>query len=250
MSFYENSWPQVGPVAFTADGSTNGYITIASTFGFYAGQQVSITSSGKASAPYEVKEVLSATQLRVGLSTQNTPSTAPPFNYNLPGGDGPAVDVSGYTLAQGSTIFAPKQPRVLKDNALSLAYLGEPVVALRVVNVDGTGNVGSAIAGSPSTFQYARVSQASITSSNANAGTAFPIMTLTRNTKIFEVLNSLNQDCSITLNGVETFRLEAGDKFLLDVGSDGLYMAAGTVVGIYQNGTPPTTGSIRITAIG
>ena len=241
MSYFESFLPQVGPVPFTADGQTNGYVTITSTAGFYVNQNVTITSATKV-GNYEVKEIISGTQMRVGLSTKNnhdSVAAGSPFNYNLPGANGPASDMSGFTLSDNSYIFAPKQPRPLRNDSLSMAYMAEPIVAHRVYNV-----------GTPASFQYARVAAASVTSGNATVTSTFPVMTLARDTRLISVLSSLNADCSITLNGVETFRLESGDKFLLDLGSDSFYMAAGTVIGIFQNGSVPTSGSIRITAIG
>lgn len=247
MSAYDRFWPQAS-ATLTANGGSNGIVSVTSTTGFYSLQEIVLTATGVSPLEGEVKEVLSATQMRIGARNKQP--------------NGPGQDLSAYTTGAGAQIIAPFQRKFAVDgNVFDYVYESAPTVALRTLQVDPQGNyvtpgtvslTGTVIVSvttSNVVFQYARTAAASITAGNSSAGTALTIMTLSGATKIVAILNSLNQDVSLTYNGTEVSRFESGDGGLsFDLDTNGLQWASGAVIGIFHNGTAPSTGSIRITA--
>lgn len=246
MSAFDRFWPQA-TATLTVNGAATGIITVADTSGFYTLQEIVLSATGVTALEGEVKAVLSSTTMRVGARTK------------VP--NGPGVDVSAFTTASSAKIIAPYQKkREPEGNTLSYVYEAEPTVALRTMPVDPQGNytppgtvsitgtVTVSVTATSAAFQYARIAAASITAGNANVTTALTLATLSANAKIITLVNSLNQDVSITYNAVEVFRLESSEGGLsFDLDTNGLQWASGAVIGVYQNGTPPTTGSIRLT---
>lgn len=126
---YQNQWPAVAATALTANGGADGLVTIANTDGFYVLQQAKLVNSA-GNLPVQILEVISGTQLYVGLVGQMDK------RYRASG-----ADVSAYTTATSSTIEAAQQnKRLPSPNALLQAVLeAEPISALREVQVDGRG---------------------------------------------------------------------------------------------------------------
>lgn len=125
----EKRFPVVLPQNFTANGSSNGVITVVDTRLFKVKQLVKISGTALPTLDkLEVKNILSFTQLIVGPAGGSIHTT---------------VDVSAYTVALSSAIFYPetqKRPTITADDFERAVYDEEPVVAKRVVLVDEMGN--------------------------------------------------------------------------------------------------------------
>ena len=129
MSF-ERKLAAVPPQAFTADGTSLGVITIADTTGFYIKQGVVLKSNTLQAAGFQVKNVLSNTQLILGPQDNSLNAPLKP------------TDLSSYTVADGATIYAAEQNNftIKPDDHYLSVYLPAPVSADRVVPVDPHGN--------------------------------------------------------------------------------------------------------------
>ena len=112
---------------FALDGGTDGTITVTDTEGFHTKQQVQLVSATVARTIYEVKRVISSTQLAVGLTSTSIDNR---------------TDVSAYLVGDGAQIQASEQQRPGIDyvHVLRHVYQEEPAVALRVMEVDQYGN--------------------------------------------------------------------------------------------------------------
>jgi hypothetical protein len=126
---FERQWDAVPPTLFTQDGSTNGYIVVASSRGFRVKSQVVISATGQPNLTLQLKRVLSDTQMVVG-----------PLNGAIGNSN---VDLSAYTLAAGAFIYQDQQARVTiqPTDIVQAVYEQEPVVAIRTTSVDDFGNV-------------------------------------------------------------------------------------------------------------
>ena len=258
---FETSWHQYS-ASFSSDGTSSGIVTVASTAGLHTKQQVLISATGQPGLSLEVKEVLSTTTLRVGPIGGLTAS-----GQSTGGAGFTGTDLSAYTVVSSAAIFARQQEKIDggSNSVIKDVYEAAPVVALRTMAVDTVGNyvapnavsitvsnvtVTTNIVGTNSVFQYARVAASSITSANSSQTTGVAFVTLARDTKIIQIFNSLNQDISLSFGGTETYRLEPGESFSVDAFTNSLLWANGTVITVFQNGTPPTTGSIRFVGQG
>src|SRR5580658_3045002 len=92
----EKNLNAVPPVLLTADGSAHGVLTIVSTCGFYVKQQVTLQAPLLPPLTFEVKRVVDYTTLWLGIK-------GPQMTHN--------VDLSAYTVAAGSFIFAEEQSK-------------------------------------------------------------------------------------------------------------------------------------------
>jgi len=124
----ERNWLAVAPVAFTANGTTLGVVTVSDTIGFFTKQVVFITTNTSLSIRLQIKRVLSPTQIIVG-PVDNKISIS---NY---------TDISAYTTALLSAIGAQEQPDndVPEADHYSAIYASDPIVADRVIPVDPYG---------------------------------------------------------------------------------------------------------------
>lgn len=122
---FERTYTSVAPQAFTADGTVQGVVKLASTFGFKVKAQVVVQAPGLPVLTLEVKRVLDVNTLFVGPPGPITART----------------DLSAYTIAAGSFIYMAEQPKakVGKDEQLYATYDQEPTVAWRTVMVDQLG---------------------------------------------------------------------------------------------------------------
>jgi hypothetical protein len=127
---FERKLAAVSPQAFTANGTAQGLITIASTAGFYIKQFVYLQSNTILSAGFQVKNILSDTQLVLG-----------PPNNSLNAPLNP-TDLSGYLVADGATISAPEQNNfpIKPDDHYLAVFMPAPIQADRVIDVDPYGN--------------------------------------------------------------------------------------------------------------
>jgi hypothetical protein len=125
----ERKWDAVAPQAFIADGTPQGFITLADTQGFRTKQVAYLKStSNPVAIPVQVKRVLSPTVLVVGAVDNKIASWTP-------------FDVSAYTVASGAVIGAEEQNKnaIPRDDHYSSIYESDPVVADRTLSVDQYG---------------------------------------------------------------------------------------------------------------
>lgn len=131
---YEKRLEAVPPVAFIANGTSLGQITLLSTAGFKVKQVVILKSTTVGPANFEVKRVDSENILFVG-----------PIKTNI----GERSDISAYLVVDGSTISAAEQvrPTIPEQEIERLTYEEEPTVARRVVLVDQFGDKFDSVTG-------------------------------------------------------------------------------------------------------
>lgn len=127
---FERKLAAVPPQAFTANGTSVGVVTIASTAGFFIKQFVNLQSNTIPSAGFQVKNILSETQLVIGLPDNSLNAPQKP------------LDLSAYTVADASTISAPEQNNfpIKPDDHYLAVFMPAPVSADRVIDVDPYGN--------------------------------------------------------------------------------------------------------------
>lgn len=123
----EKRWLAVSPQNFTADGTVDGIITVASTSGFKVKQQIALISNTQLKELFQVKRVFSSIQLAVGP---------------LRSGIDRRSDVSAFLTADSATIEAAEQarPAIPLTEHERAVYEEEPTVAKRVIDVDEFGN--------------------------------------------------------------------------------------------------------------
>jgi len=120
----ERSWPAVGPVAFIAQGTARGRITIASTAGFRVKMEVILTHPTLPSVTVEIKRVLSASHLILGPTDKGIDAY---------------TDVSAYNTDTTIASTAQRRPNIPLQELERASYEEEPVVAKRVIQVDELG---------------------------------------------------------------------------------------------------------------
>ncbi len=124
---FERDLSPVAPILFTANGGTEGQITLATTLGLFVKQIAQLNATGQLTLTVEIKSVISETQILVG--PPKTPITT-------------KSDVSAYTTALGANISAAKQPKATlpMESRLYASYIQEPSNSWRVTPVDSFGN--------------------------------------------------------------------------------------------------------------
>ena len=122
----EKFYKEIPSQSFTANGTTNGVVTVASTISFKLNQLVVILNPSLPSVAGEIKAIFSETQMAVGPQSSNP---------NM------RIDLSAYGTS--STISAPEQqrPAVATQDIERYTYEEAPIVARRTIAVDDTGNV-------------------------------------------------------------------------------------------------------------
>lgn len=125
----ERNLSAVPPVLFTADGTQYGVVVVTSTANFYVKSIACIKAAsvnGGNPTKVEIKRIVSPTVMWVG----------PPGVITL------RTDLTAYTVAAGSILFAEEQPKAKIDmeTRLLASYIQEPINAWRVQTVDYTGN--------------------------------------------------------------------------------------------------------------
>jgi hypothetical protein len=134
----EKRFYAVPPQAFTADGTTDGVVTIAANacILFKVKQKIYLSASGLPDLYLEIKEIDNEENIQVGPI---------PGTLNVPGantGITARTDISAYTVALGAAIFADEQKRPAIDNIeiIRATYQEEPTAAVRSIMVDDCGN--------------------------------------------------------------------------------------------------------------
>lgn len=127
---FEQKLAAVPPQAFTANGTSEGVVTVASTAGFYIKQFVNLQSNTIPSAGFQVKKILSHTQFVIGPPDNSLKAPLKP------------IDISTYTVADSATISAPEQNnfQIKPDDHYATVFMPAPVMADRVIEVDPYGN--------------------------------------------------------------------------------------------------------------
>ena len=123
----ERNLSVVPPILLTANGGTQGQLTLATTLGIFVKQNINIQSGSVPSLQVQVKYVINETQILVGA-----------VGHNL----AHRIDVSAYTVAQGTFVFAGPFPKAVlpMEERLYATYIQEPSNSWRVTPVDSFGN--------------------------------------------------------------------------------------------------------------
>lgn len=122
----EKYYKEVPSQLFTANGTSNGVVTISSTSSFRLNQLAVILHPSLSSVAGEIKAIFSDTQMAIG------PQGSKP---NM------RIDLSAYDTS--STISAPEQqrPPIATQDIERYTYEEAPVVARRTIPVDDSGNI-------------------------------------------------------------------------------------------------------------
>lgn len=123
----EKWWDSIPNQPFTANGTSDGQVTISDALDFKVQQRVILRATAQIDWQLVVKRVLSATILVVGTSDSNLNTFS---------------DISAYTVAAGATIHADAQtrPSIPEKEITRAVFAEEPAVALRTLPVDQLGN--------------------------------------------------------------------------------------------------------------
>lgn len=140
--FFEKRWPAVPLQLLSADGTSQGLVTVPTTLGLYFTKQVvTLASNTQPSVRLQIGQVLSATTMILApLATSDVNAWA---------------DVSAYLVADGASIVADEQPRykIGPEYILRSVYAEEPVGGIRTYAVDRLGNPYSSSNPLPVIFQ-------------------------------------------------------------------------------------------------
>lgn len=134
----EKRFYAVPPQSFTANGTTNGVITVAGNAAhfFKVGMIVFVKATAQPTLTLQVKEIDSETNIQVGpvSGKLNTPGANTGITAR--------TDISAYTVVAGANISADEQRRPPIDYAeiMRAVYDEEPTVALRTILVDEVGD--------------------------------------------------------------------------------------------------------------
>lgn len=125
---FERRW-KAWNQAFSADGQTNGRITVLNSSGFYVGQTVSVKSNTQPSQTYKIKRIEGPNYIWLTGSEEKINSTI-------------TISVSQYLVIDSATIEAPEQnkPVIKPDEWEQYTHEQEPILAKRVIQVDKWGN--------------------------------------------------------------------------------------------------------------
>ena len=123
----EKSRDAISSILLTLDGGTEGVITLTTTIGLYVKQRIKLISTALNRADLEIKRVLSATQIKVGLAGSNINTFS---------------DVSAFLVADGAALSADEQtkPKIKPTDYDRAVFAEEPIVANRSILVDQLGN--------------------------------------------------------------------------------------------------------------
>lgn len=238
-------YPEVAKT-LTANGGSNGVLTVASTNGLHVGQPLTLSDNTTTPKLFlQVLEVLSTTQFSVGpwpITNQSGYVTQ---------------NCASYTTANAAYIKTLTSIREFseKPNVALAAYETAPVAAFRVINVDPQGNFSNTITVAPTPIsslspvnpQFSVLLYSAVTGNSE--GTAINLLAVSTDRAILQIINDLDTDVGLTYNGVVKWQLASYESFVLDFVTNGLKMSYGDLIGVYYLTTPPTAGAIRATAI-
>jgi len=118
----------VSPVAITTNGTANGVVTVAESALFRVGQDIILKSTNPSinNTYLRIKRIIGGSEIHLGDPKK---------------GIGDRVDVSAFTVTDGSTIEAIEQRRPLipEQEIERITYEEEPVIARRTILVDKYG---------------------------------------------------------------------------------------------------------------
>ena len=220
----EKSWLAVAPQLFTADGNTLGIVNIASTAGFKV-KQVVVISQGTPSTLHtlaQVKRVVSSTQMIVGPIPD---SLQPPQKQQGSSLLSKRLNISAYTVASGSYVYAEELPKVIvpMPDILQAVYRQEPGTTIGVEIDDQFGTPISAENPLPVSFDGTiAIGDVSIVEGG--------------NTMVVNPDGSINVDATIEGGAVEIKGLTGN---IMAVNPDGSINVDATVT--IPSGTIPTT---------
>lgn len=199
----EKRFIAVPPQLLIADGTANGIVTVANTRLFKVKQEVVLTAiSLPILDTIEIKRVLNSTQMVVG------PRTA---NINV------VIDVSSYTTALNTAIFAneQKRPSIPFEESTRAVYEEEPTVALRVFPVDELGNPYD------SANRFPVEATVNLTASKPSNHTIFNKLVTTAATEVSVILPDKTEIITIMTRSSKAIKLqysfvagESGTKFI------------------------------------
>lgn len=124
---FEKRLPAVSPQLFMSNGTVDGVITVTNAALFKVKQEVVLTANSLPNLELQVKRVVSPNLVHVGPKAGNIDTR---------------TDISSYTVALSSAIYAneQKRPSVPEQEVERLTYEEEPAVARRVIQIDRFGN--------------------------------------------------------------------------------------------------------------
>ena len=199
------------PVSFSADGTTDGLITLSAACNFRVKQCITLESSTQPPLVVEVKRFINSNQFYVGEIKK-------PISHRL--------DVSAYTVADTATAYAIEQnrPSVPEQEIERITYEEEPVIARRVVMVDECGEIYN----DANPFPV----EATISTSSIGTPTIYNVIAVDPNTEYSQLLpngtgrfwitprnsgqSASKLQCSYIAGTTNTiyFTVNAGEKFL------------------------------------
>lgn len=126
---FEKRFAAVAPQLLTSDGTAQGQITVVNASLYKVKQTISLQNSVAGPKQFQVQRITNINTIFLG------PVGSSNIVYER-------SDVSAYTVAAGSFIFAIEQPRttVPEQEIERLTYEEEPTVARRVIMVDAMGD--------------------------------------------------------------------------------------------------------------
>jgi len=122
----EKKYYSIPDQPFVADGTSNGLVTIASTYGYKVGMFISLKSDSMQPRILKIKRIISETQFHVGDDKTKI------WQYS---------DITGFLVSDNAVVCFSEQERpVIHINEIQRQiYEEEPTIALRTMPVDWMG---------------------------------------------------------------------------------------------------------------
>ena len=122
----ERKFYRIDPILLAVNGTTNGLVTVSSTYCFKVGQKVTLRSDVFQPRNYKVKAITSETELLIGTADTSISIYS---------------DISDFIVADNAVIVVPEQKRPSIDplDIQGMVFEEEPTVALRTHSVDWLG---------------------------------------------------------------------------------------------------------------
>jgi len=169
----ERMWSQVDSTPFTADGQENGVITVENTEYFKVKMTITLQSDTRQPTNYEVKQVLSRTQMALGPVKSKHKQRS---------------DLTGWPLSDNPIAKATKQdrPSIDEKDYERAVYEEEPTMAKRVIPVNRYGELNS-----PENPLYTQLTDGSINIGTVNAELEVQLSHLDNNPDIGDIADSV-----------------------------------------------------------
>lgn len=122
----EKKWTAVPAQTITSNGGSEGQLQVSDATVFFVKQTVTIFSDDLSPIDFQVKRVVDLHNMIVGPTSENINSTS---------------NMAAYLLSDNPMIYAAEQfrPKIPITDIQRAVYQEEPAVALRVIQVDVTG---------------------------------------------------------------------------------------------------------------